>query len=80
MLRKLEISPATLHETLESNVEFLTPDFCQKIYEEFHGHSVWSDASLCFKILSSLRQFRDYKDSVFFKTLELHMATKLNFA
>ena len=80
VLRKLEISPATLHETLESNVEFLTPDFCQKIFEEFHGHSVWSDASLCFKILSSLRQFRDYKDSVFFKTLELHMATKLNFA
>ena len=80
VLRSLEISAANLHETLEANAKLLTPEFCEKIFEQFKSHAAWSDPSLCFKILSSLRTFRDYQDSAFFKALELHMATKLGFA
>ena len=80
VLARLVINPANLHEILDGNLSSITPTFCEKYFILWPAHPVWYDPRLCFKVYTALNAFRDYKDSDFFKSLEHHMVTKLNFA
>ena len=80
VLARCVVTPANLRQILEDNLSSITPAFCEKYFTLWLEHPAWLDAGLCFKVYTALNAFRDYKESDFFKSLEQHMATKLNFA
>ena len=80
VLKELDVSASTLYETIEANTQYLTPEFCEKMFLKYHSHPAWSDSSFCFKIYRSLCAFPDYQETAFFKALKGHMTTKFGFA
>ena len=80
VLKKLDVSASTLYEIIEANQQHLTPEFCEKLFLQYHGHPAWSDSGFCFKVYKSLCAFPDYRETAFFKSLERHMKTKFGFA
>ena len=80
VLKKLDVSASTLYEIIEANTHYLTPEFCEKMFLQYHSHPAWSDSSFCFKVYKSLCAFPDYQETAFFKALERHMKTKFGFA